>query len=345
MNILLGSPTSKGIGGIARHVQGLSNFLKLQGHTVEIISSENTFTIPIKKLKNPSFMLSAFVKSSFKKNFDIVHAQGPPAAFAMKNASGKKVLSLHGIHHKQVKLLHGNSAGFLAEKYEKFALKWADVITVSSKEMLDYYTEKGYDVELIPNALDIENLPQGEDRRYEKQIIYAARLSEEKGIIDVLELSKKLPKDIHLVILGDGPEKNKVKEVASTNSNVHYLGSKTKEETIPLIRGSDILIQPSLMEGGISYTLLESLACKTPVICTSVGGGKEFFIHLENCYLVTPHDQNSILNGIDILMSNSKIHETLSNLGYDSVQKFNWKSIGLEYLKIYEKLLYANKEK
>ena len=69
VKILIGSPTSTGIGGIARHVQGLSGFLKSQGHHVEIISSNNTFTIPIKKLKNPSFMLSAFVKSTFKKNF------------------------------------------------------------------------------------------------------------------------------------------------------------------------------------------------------------------------------------------------------------------------------------
>ena len=341
MKILIGSPTSTGIGGIARHVQGLTRFLKLQGHMVEIISSDNTFTIPIKKLKNPSFMLSAFVKSAFKKNFDIVHAQGPPAAFAMKNASGKKVLSLHGIHHKQVKLLHGNMAGILAEKYEKFALEWADVITVSSKEMMDYYKEKGYDVEFTPNALDIENFPQKENRLYEKQIIYAGRLSEEKGILDVLEISKKLPNETHLIILGDGPKKNKVEEISSTNSNIHYLGIKTKEETISLIRGSDILIQPSLMEGGISYTLLESLICKTPVICTSVGGGKEFFNHMENCYLVEPHDRNSMLVGIDTLMLNPDIHKKLSNLGYDSVQKFGWKNIGLEYIKIYEKLIHT----
>ena len=106
MKILIGSPTSTGIGGFARHVQGLTNFLKLQNYQVEIISSDNTFTIPINKLKNPSFMLSAFIKSTFKKNFHIVHAQGTVAAFALKNAKGKKVLSLHGIHHKQVKLLH-----------------------------------------------------------------------------------------------------------------------------------------------------------------------------------------------------------------------------------------------
>ena len=337
MKILIGSPTSTGIGGIARHVQGLTSYLRSQGHTVEIISSDNTFTIPIKKLKNPSFMLSAFVKSAFKKNFDIVHAQGPPAAFAMKNASGKKVLSLHGIHHKQVKLLHGNTAGTLAKKYEKFALEWADVITVSSKEMMDYYKQKGYDVKFTPNALDIENLPPGEDRRFEKQIIYAARLSEEKGILNVLEVSEKLPKDIHLIILGDGPEKNKVE--ASSSENIHYLGSKSKEETISLIRGSDILIQPSLMEGGISYTLLESLACKTPLICTNVGGGKEFFSHLENCYLVKPGNVDEMLNGIIQLFKDSILYEKLCKSGYDSVQKFSWDQIGLEYIKIYEKLL------
>ena len=144
MKILIGSPTSTGIGGIARHVQGLTNFLKLQNYQVEIISSDNTFTIPINKLKNLSFMLSGFIKSTFKKNFDIIHAQGPVAAFALKNAKGKKVLSLHGIHHKQIKLLHGNQAGTLAKKYEKFALKWADAIVVSSKEMVDYYKTKGY---------------------------------------------------------------------------------------------------------------------------------------------------------------------------------------------------------
>ena len=45
MKILLISPTKEGIGGIAQHVQGLSKFLTNQNHKVNIISSENTFTI------------------------------------------------------------------------------------------------------------------------------------------------------------------------------------------------------------------------------------------------------------------------------------------------------------
>ena len=56
MNVLIISPTQLGIGGISQHIQGLKNFLEKHEHKVEIISSENTFTIPIKGLKNPSFM-------------------------------------------------------------------------------------------------------------------------------------------------------------------------------------------------------------------------------------------------------------------------------------------------
>ncbi len=106
MKILLISPTSKGIGGIAQHVQGLSKFLTNQNHKVNIISSENTFTIPIKGLKNPSFMLSSFLKTRSIKGNDIVHAHNIPSALAMKNTSGKKVLSLHGIYSKQIVQLH-----------------------------------------------------------------------------------------------------------------------------------------------------------------------------------------------------------------------------------------------
>ena len=68
LKILIVSPTYRGIGGVARHVQGLVTFLKQNGYQVDIISSENTLTIPIRKLKNPSFMISSFLKTCLKKN-------------------------------------------------------------------------------------------------------------------------------------------------------------------------------------------------------------------------------------------------------------------------------------
>lgn len=211
MQVLIISPTQTGIGGIAQHVRGLTNFLKINNYDVDVVSSENTFTLPVKGLKNPSFMISAFLKTKFMKGNDIVHAHNLPSALSMKHTSGKKILTLHGVYSKQIDVLHGKTLSNISTLYEKYALVWADAITVVSKESYDYYTKLGFKVSLVPNAIDISSLPKKKERLYDKQIIFAGRLSKEKGISDLIEVSRNLPKDIHLLILGSGPEEEKNK--------------------------------------------------------------------------------------------------------------------------------------
>ena len=338
MRILLISPTISGIGGIAQHVQGLKNFLEKKGNYVEIISSENTFTIPIKKLKNPSFMISSLFKSKFKKNFDIIHAQNPISALAMKNISGKKILSLQGNYSKQILLLHGQTAGSISKKLEKNALKWADEITVPSKEMYQEYVKNDYKVSYVPNAIDISSFSHDEDRRYQKQLIYAGRLSEEKGILDLLNFLKILSKDIHLIVLGSGPEESKVKVMAKIHPNLHFLGYQSKENTIKLIRGSDILIQPSLMEGGTSSTILEAMACKTPIITTSVDGNKDTIIHMKTGYVVASNNPPEIDNAVNYLFNNPEKLKIIINNAYDLVSNYDWEHVGQKYLDVYNSI-------
>ena len=297
MKILLISPTQSGIGGIAQHVQGLTKFLKKKGHQVEIISSENTFTIPVKGLKNPSFMVSSFLKSRFKKNFDIVHAHNIPAALAMKNSSGKKILTIHGIFSEQIEQLHGKSTGNISEKFEKDALSWADVVTVISKESHKHYSNLGFNPTQIPNGLDLSLFEQNEKRIYEKQVIFAGRLSKEKGSNMINKICKKLPPDIHFLILGEGPEVDNIKKIESELDNVHYLGYKNHDQTISLIKGSDVLIQTSLSEG-ISSTILEAMVCKTPIIASDVGGNVELIQDCESGFLIPPKNSEIYIQKI-----------------------------------------------
>ena len=336
MKILLISPTQSGIGGIAQHVQGLKNFLENKGNIVEIISSENTFTIPIKGLKNPSFMISSSFKAKFKKNNDIVHAHNIPSAKAMKNASGKKILTIHGIYSQQIKNLHNKTTSKIAANYEKESLEWADIITVVSKDAFDHYKKMGLNVYHIPNSIDIDSLSIKSDRRYKKQIIFAGRLSLEKGVNVLLDLIKILPQDINLIILGSGPKENLLKNLKK--SNVNYLGYLPKNETISLIRGSDILIQPSKIEG-VSSTILEAMACKVPVITTNVGGNKEIIEHNKTGILIEPNNSKKLLDEILNLFINSKIKNELINSAYIDVQKYDWKYVGKLYLDLYDELL------
>ena len=338
MKILLISPTQSGIGGIAQHVKNLENFLEKNDNTVEIISSENTFTIPIKGLKNPSFMISSFLKTKFKKNFDIVHAHNIPSALAMKNSPGKKILTIHGIFSEQIDQLHGKTTGNISKKYEKDALSWADMITVISKESYDYYTSLGHKVIQIPNAIDISSLSSDEDRKYEKQVLFAGRLSKEKGVKTLIEICKKLPHDIHLIIIGDGPEVENIKKLESSQNNIHYLGSKNHQQTISLIKGSDVLVQPSFSEG-ISTTILESMACKTAIVASNVGGNLELIQDQESGILVEPTNPEMFCEKIIELISDKSLRNKLSTLSYENVKKYDWNIIGKQYLELYNSLL------
>ena len=338
MRILLISPTEKGIGGIAQHVQGISQFLPYLTHEVNIISSENTFTIPIKGLKNPSFMLSSFLKTKLIKNNDIVHAHNIPSALAMKNTSGKKVLSLHGIYSKQIVELHGKIYSKASKNYENKALKWADVITVVSKEAYDYYSKSGLNVVHVPNAVDLDNFPKKSIKKFENQIIYAGRLSKEKGIDILLDAAKSLPSTYHLLIVGDGPEEKKVRNVAKSKTNVHYLGYQSKQNTISLIRGSDLLVQPSLMEG-ISSTILEAMGCGTCVLASNVGGNTEIIENDKTGILVEPNNAKKLLDKISELLTKKEKMSTMSANGLNAVMKYDWKHVGKLYLDIYESLL------
>ncbi len=335
MKILQISPTYSGIGGIAQHVRGLEKYLINTGNNVNIISSDNSFTLPIKGLKNPSFMLSSSLKTRFMKKHDIVHAHNIPSAKAMKNAKGKKILTLHGIFSEQIDMLHGKTTGKISQKYEIDALESADAITVVSKDAKEHYSKLGFDVHLILNAIDIDALPKSENRMFEKQIIYVGRLSKEKGILELLSVSKELPGDVNLIIVGNGPEENNVK-TASKQENIHYLGYLPPEKTIPLIRGSDFLIQPSLIEG-ISSSILEAMACKTVIIATDVGGNSEILTDQQTGFLIKEH--NEIIPSIEKLYDDFDFKKRLIKNAFEHVKKYDWTIIGKKYLKLYSSLL------
>ncbi len=311
MNILLISPTSAGIGGVAQHVKGLSQFLTDTSHKVDILSSENTLTIPIKGLKNPSFMLSSFLKTKFKKNNDIVHAHNIPAGFAMRNASGKKVLSLHGIYSEQIAELHGSLSSKVSKKYENDALNMADAITTISKVAYNHYSKMGYNVVQIPHAIDLNHIPQKTIKKFENQIIFAGR---------------------------SGPEEKKVQKIANEKTNVHYLGYQSKQNTVSLIRGSDLLIQPSLVEG-MSSTLLEAMGCSTCIIATNVGGNSEIIENNKTGILIEPNNSEKLLDKISNLLVKKEKRINLATEARKSVEKYNWKRVGQLYLDVYESLL------
>lgn len=98
--------------------------------------------------------------------------------------------------------------------------------------------------------------------------IYIGRISEEKGVRDLVEAWTDI--DYPLKIVGDGPLLEHLK--SEENPNIEWLGHKSKEEVYGLLRGADLKIMASRWYEGFPLVLLESFACSTAALVPRIGG-------------------------------------------------------------------------
>ncbi|MBN1326230.1 glycosyltransferase family 4 protein [Candidatus Falkowbacteria bacterium] len=143
-----------------------------------------------------------------------------------------------------------------------------------SKFLAEKVVDWGIDakkVKHIYNFINLENFLANAEIGH--GLIYFGRLSEEKGLLTLLEAMKELP-EINLTIIGDGPQKfeieNRIKE--QRLSNVRLLGYKKGQELYNLIKQSRLVVMPSIWYENNPIAILEAFAMGKPVIGADLGG-------------------------------------------------------------------------
>ncbi|MEM2741859.1 MAG: glycosyltransferase family 4 protein, partial [Nitrososphaeria archaeon] len=102
---------------------------------------------------------------------------------------------------------------------------------------------------------------------------------------------------------------------------------------------SSIFVLPSLKEA-LPMSILESLACGTPVVATTVGGIPEIIRNNENGILVPQNDEKKLAEAIDYLLQNKDVRVRLGQNGRKNiVERFSYRSSIKKLLKIYQKML------
>jgi glycosyltransferase involved in cell wall biosynthesis len=104
--------------------------------------------------------------------------------------------------------------------------------------------------------------------------LFVGRLTDDKGVGTLLD-AWRLVRDIPLKVVGDGPLMDRAREMATTLPNVEILGRRPSEEVLELISGATCLVFPSRWYEGQPKTIIESLACGTPVIASRLGAMQE----------------------------------------------------------------------
>ena len=116
---------------------------------------------------------------------------------------------------------------------------------------------------VVPNFTDSSNEDGGKDKATRRDHwVYAGRLSQEKGI---LELIMSWPQDIALEVVGGGPDEQECRK-AATGKAITFYGQQTREFVDGLLKQSKGLVFPSTCLENSPLVYLEALANGLPVV-------------------------------------------------------------------------------
>lgn len=252
---------------------------------------------------------------------DVISAQDPMAAVAcaevLDELNLKKrpaiTLTLHGYYtwemfnygyYGEQNRTQIEAIGFALER--QALSRVARVITVDSR-IRDYlrstfsYTGP---LDVIFNAIDLKPFEHARHRATGAggmwKLLITRRMVLKNGVIvaiDALAHVRRHVDNIRLVMVGDGPEMDNVRQRArnlGVESSIEFVGAVNHQDIPQHYLSADILLMPSIPSDGIeeatSLSMLEGMAAGNLVICSGIGGMKEIITHGHNGFLVPPAD-------------------------------------------------------
>lgn len=344
MRVLFVTPSVSNVGGVEVFVKNLASHLIDHGVKVEVFSSESVPIIPIQGMKSLSFAFAGALYGHSKSRvaYDIIHAQNLPSAIISRSFKAKvRIATLHGVYAEQVALLHGRSLEGILRRVEDKFLRDMDALVAVSRDVEKHYKRRGFTIAYIPNGIDLDLLPSRERRYYEFQLVYVGRLSYEKGADLLIEAVKRLPRDLNLrlVVVGSGPMERKLNNMAYGDPRIIFIGSRDHATTLEIIRGSDLFLLPSRMEGA-PMALLEAMALGVPVIASDVGGIPDFIENGVTGLLFRDKDIEMLKDAIIRLYENRYLAKTLAKNAIEKIKTdYSIERMATRYLDLYQELL------
>lgn len=274
--------------------------------TLPFLYKSQVYTIPTLKASK------VLTQSLRQLKPDLVHASLTlsPLDFVLPEICAELDLPLVATFHtpfaaKGAKLKSGTQL-LAYQLYAPFLINY-DAVIVFSQVQRDLLARLGLSaqkVAVIPNGVDVHKYSPGasdikEQLQAERLFVYQGRLATEKNVEALLRAWKQaeMAPSSKLLIVGDGPLTPSLKPFYGAEHGIVWLGYVADEDyRVEILRGSDVFILPSLVEG-LSISLLEAMACGLACLATDVGA-----------------DGEVLAKGAGVLLNSKRVTSQLSTL-------------------------------
>lgn len=360
------------VGGIERHINILSNGLKLRGIDVKILVSntlpklEECIIDGIKICKAPEVgrFASAPANITFPilirkmaKSADILH-------FHLPNPTATIAYTLSGVHKKVLATYHSDIVkqvrlGKIYRPFQNLFLNKVDAIIATSPNYVNTSTVlKKYEskCKIVPLGIDLDRLTDcdlvGLERLQSSQcpiVLFIGKFRYYKGIHILLEAMKEVR--AKLIIAGDGELKeellNKVKR-DGLEGKVVFLGEVGDRELNTYLNSCSLLVLPSIYRSeAFGISLIEAMACGKPVISTELGTGTSYVnIDQKTGIVIPPNDPQKLGEAINKIINSGELRKRFGEAALQRARNlFSSEKMIDSTIDLYESILCNQKRK
>ncbi len=241
-------------------------FYKLVKHPI----FEFIYLAPLLTIATPFFLVASRIR--------VIHAHGLVAGFAAclwtRLFRRELIVSTHCVY--------GFDGTSLFSRFARFIFNSCDEVLCLSAQSKEEVVQLGVDpakVHCFTNWVNTETfrpVAQKDNILFSKdaklKVIFVGRLIQEKGVNELLDAIPYFVSDkIELAIIGSGPLRDKVIEVAKVYPQLKFIDGIDNSELPRYYSAADLSIVPSVHEEGFGRVIVESLACGVPVVASRRG--------------------------------------------------------------------------
>jgi glycosyltransferase involved in cell wall biosynthesis len=172
-------------------------------------------------------------------------------------------------------------------------------------------------------------------------IVCTGPLERDRGIRDAiwaLDILKYLYDDLHLVIIGDGPERDSLERFAGA---IHALDRVHLIGTVPMVgailQRAEVAWVPGAQGG--TNAALEAMAAGLPVVATNSGILPELVVEAETGFLVEHEDRPALARQTRQLLDDADLRRRLADAGRRrALEAFSMGAVAEKYANLYREL-------
>ena len=293
--------------------------------------------------------------------FDIIHSHeffqvcSLTAYKVSKNKNLPFILTQHGSSPPINGFIR---VGYLIDKNTvgKYIMKKADGIIALTPKVRNDLVNLGIpktNIQVISTGVPIKRYsPNIESslKKYvpdqEKVILFVGRLTENKGVINLLKAFQKVRAHIHnvkLVVVGKGKMEIELKNLArklGIEKDTIFIRYVPQKDMPMIYAGADVFVLPTLYKEPFGIAAIEALSSGVPIVASNIGGLSLIVKNGEVGYLTKPGDIQEISSRIIQILEDEKLRKNLAIRARErAIIEFSWENKAEAVHRTYKKAL------